>query len=134
MLKRFFFNLIQNRHFMVSAFLWDLLTNQMINCSRREAIIVNVCVFFMQNFRLNVLTFRVTFTPLTFFTSHLAPPPPPTRLISLQLIRATTSRSRAILPMLSRLCLSLFPGQKIAKSPILTLAEFLIILLLSFVD
>ena len=36
------------------------------NCSRREAIIVNVCVIFMQNFCLTVLSFRVTFTPFTF--------------------------------------------------------------------
>ena len=34
------------------------------------AIIVNVCVFFMQNFRLTILTFRVTFTPLTFCVSR----------------------------------------------------------------
>ena len=40
------------------------------NCSRREAIIVNVCVFFMQSFRLTFLTFRVTFTPLTFCVSR----------------------------------------------------------------
>ena len=33
------------------------------------AIIVNVCVF-MQNFRLTVSTFRVTFTPLTFCVSR----------------------------------------------------------------
>ena len=39
-----------------------------INCSWTKfiAIIVNVCVFFMQNFRLTFLTFWVTFTPLTF--------------------------------------------------------------------
>ena len=35
---------------------------KVFNCSRSEAIIVNVCVFFMQNFRLTVLTF----TLLTF--------------------------------------------------------------------
>ena len=33
----------------------------MLNCSRTEAVIVNVCLF-MQNFRLT----RITFTPLTF--------------------------------------------------------------------
>ena len=36
----------------------------LFNCSRREAIIVNVRVFFMQNFCVTVLTFRATFTPL----------------------------------------------------------------------
>ena len=35
-----------------------------LNCSRREEFIENV--FLMQNFRLTVLTFRVTFMPLTF--------------------------------------------------------------------
>ena len=35
-------------------------------CSRREAFIVNLCVFFMQNLCMTVLTSRVTFTPLTF--------------------------------------------------------------------
>ena len=34
------------------------------------AIIVNVGVFFMQNFCLTILTFRVTFLPLTFTVSH----------------------------------------------------------------
>ena len=42
----------------------------MINCSRREAINVNVCVFFMQNFGLTSLTFRMTFTSLTFCVSR----------------------------------------------------------------
>ena len=42
------------------------------NCSRTKfiAIIVNVCVFFMQNLCLTILTFRVTFTPLTFCDSR----------------------------------------------------------------
>ena len=40
------------------------------NCSRREAIFVNVCVFVMQNFCLTGLTFRVTVTPLTFCVSR----------------------------------------------------------------
>ena len=42
------------------------------NCSWTKfiAIIVNVCVFFMQNFRLIILTFRVTFTLLTFCVSR----------------------------------------------------------------
>ena len=44
-------------------YIWKL-----INCSWTKfiAIILNVCVFFMQHFRLKILTFRVTFTPLTF--------------------------------------------------------------------
>ena len=44
----------------------------LFNCSWTQfiAIIVNVCVFFMQNFRLTILTFRVTFTPLIFCVSR----------------------------------------------------------------
>ena len=46
--------------------------NRVINCSSTKfiAIIVNVCVFFMQIFRLTILTFRVTSTPLTFCVSR----------------------------------------------------------------
>ena len=42
-----------------------------INCSRTKfiAIIVNVGVFFMQNFYLTILTFRVTFTPFLRFVT-----------------------------------------------------------------
>ena len=32
--------------------------------------LVDVCVFFMQNFRLTILIFRVNFTPLTFCVSR----------------------------------------------------------------
>ena len=41
-------------------------SNLLFNCSWTKfiAIIVNVCVFFMEIFRLTILTFRVTFTPL----------------------------------------------------------------------
>ena len=46
--------------------------SRIINCSltKFKAIIVNVCVFFMQNFCLAVLTFFLTFTPLTFCVSR----------------------------------------------------------------
>ena len=49
-----------------------ILTERLFNCSWTKfiAIIVNVYVFFMQNFRLTVSTFRVTFTPLTFCFSR----------------------------------------------------------------
>ena len=49
---------------------WLFWKRNLFYCSRREAIIVNVCGFFLQNFRLTVLTFRVTFTPLTFCVSR----------------------------------------------------------------
>ena len=44
----------------------------LFNCSWTKfiAIIVNVCVFFLQNFRLTILTSRLTSTPLTFCISH----------------------------------------------------------------
>ena len=38
----------------------------LINCSRREAIIVNVCLFYAKFLLDRFLTFRVTFTSLTF--------------------------------------------------------------------
>ena len=46
--------------------------SNLVNCSWTKfiAIIVNVCVFFIQNFRLTILTFRLTFTPLTFCASR----------------------------------------------------------------
>ena len=98
-----------------------------------------MCAFFMQNFCLTLLTFRLTFTPLTFCVSRdlkffqsqyqaaelnwrqfdtksqmkSAPfsslilnsgiIPPPTEA-GVQLIRASTSRSKAIPPTFSRLC------------------------------
>ena len=46
----------------------DVFSGEFIIYSRREAIIVNLCL--MQNFCLTVLTFRVTFTPLTFCDSR----------------------------------------------------------------
>ena len=63
---------------LASIFVWhyvDIFQSgllEVFNCSWTKfiAIIVNVRVFFMQNFRLKILTFRVTLTSLTFCVSR----------------------------------------------------------------